>query len=138
PLYSPGLTGRSLIVQRNELSSFPQSFFPSPGVAVAGDSIPLLPPCGQVAHVRSGSAGISGAKKSFGLPVVTGDPTDHPPVITSTAPAYAQVGNRYLYTVVATAADNDPLTYSVTGPDGMDFDSFGHIQWTPTASQIGP
>ena len=43
--------GTYLVVQRNELSSFPQSFFPGPGVAVAGDSIPLLPPCGQVDHV---------------------------------------------------------------------------------------
>jgi hypothetical protein len=40
-----------LVVQRNELSRFPQSFFASPGVTVTGDSIPLLTPCGKVDHV---------------------------------------------------------------------------------------
>jgi hypothetical protein len=40
-----------LIVQRNELSSFPQSFFPGPGVAVAGNPIALLPPLGELDDV---------------------------------------------------------------------------------------
>ena len=43
-----------LIVQGNALSSFPQSFFPGPGVSVAGDSIPLLTPCGKVDHMPLG------------------------------------------------------------------------------------
>ena len=40
-----------LTVQRNELSSIPQSFFPGRGVAVAGNSIPLLPPFGEIDYV---------------------------------------------------------------------------------------
>src|SRR5262249_7686150 len=40
-----------LVVQRNELPSSPQSFFPGVGVAGAGDSIALLPPGGKVDHV---------------------------------------------------------------------------------------
>src|SRR5437899_905675 len=40
-----------LIVQRNELSSIPQSLFPGPAVAVAGKSIPLLPPFGQIDYM---------------------------------------------------------------------------------------
>jgi hypothetical protein len=43
--------GLILIVQRNELSSFPQSFFPDLGVAVAGDSIPLLSPRREIDYV---------------------------------------------------------------------------------------
>ena len=38
----------TLVVQRNELPSLPQSFFPGPGVAVAGNAIPLLPPFGEI------------------------------------------------------------------------------------------
>jgi hypothetical protein len=45
--YSDG----ALVVQRNELSSIPQSFFPCPAVAVAGNSIPLLPPFGEIDYV---------------------------------------------------------------------------------------
>jgi hypothetical protein len=41
----------ALIVQRNELASIPQSFFPSAGVAVAGNSIALLPPFGEIDDV---------------------------------------------------------------------------------------
>ncbi len=44
-------TQPNLIVQRNELSSIPQSFFPGPGVAVAGNSIALLPPFGEIDYV---------------------------------------------------------------------------------------
>jgi hypothetical protein len=40
-----------LVVQRNELSRFPQPFFPGPRVAVASDSVPLLPPFGKVDQV---------------------------------------------------------------------------------------
>lgn len=40
-----------LVVQRNGLSSFPQAFLPGPGVADAGNSVPLLAPGGEVDHV---------------------------------------------------------------------------------------
>ena len=40
-----------LIVQRNELSCIPQSFFSGPAVAGAGNSIPLLPPFGEIDYM---------------------------------------------------------------------------------------
>jgi hypothetical protein len=39
------------VVQRNELSRFPQPFFPGPGVAGAGNSIALLSPFRKIDHM---------------------------------------------------------------------------------------
>ncbi|MEO1034861.1 MAG: Ig-like domain-containing protein [Pseudomonadota bacterium] len=56
------------------------------------------------------------------------------PDITS-APAFsAKTSFQYTYQVVATDAENDPLTYSLTtAPPGMSVDSSGLITWTPTS-----
>jgi len=57
------------------------------------------------------------------------------PVFTSTPATIATVGSVYTYNVIATDADNDPLSYSLTTfPSGM-LISAGVVTWTPTTTQ---
>lgn len=63
-----------------------------------------------------------------------------PPLITSTPPSVAYVGETLTYAVAADDPDGwalSRLQYSVTGPDGMTISDTGLIQWTPTADQVG-
>ncbi|VAW64912.1 hypothetical protein MNBD_GAMMA09-805, partial [hydrothermal vent metagenome] len=64
---------------------------------------------------------------------------NQPPVITSTAPVNAQVGQTYSYALQAGDADNDVITYGfLSRPNGMSIDSLtGLIKWEPTATQVG-
>ena len=60
---------------------------------------------------------------------------NNPPIITSNANTSAIMGVAYTYDVDATDPDGDVLTYSLTGPSGMDIDpATGIITWTPTAA----
>ena len=61
------------------------------------------------------------------------------PVITSTAPSYAPVGELYQYQVTATDPDGDPLEFLLlTDFDGMSIGTTtGLIEWTPTPAQLG-
>ena len=61
--------------------------------------------------------------------------TNTPPVITSTPVTAGTIGTAYTYTVTATDADGDTLTYAVTGPTGMVIDSATGVisGWTPAA-----
>jgi hypothetical protein len=55
------------------------------------------------------------------------------PVITSTAPSTATVGQEYVYAVIADDIENDVLTYSLSNaPTGMVITD-NTITWTPTA-----
>ena len=57
------------------------------------------------------------------------------PIIESTPVTTATIGTEYSYTVTATDADGDTLTYEVSGPTGMVISSAGVISgWTPTAA----
>jgi RHS repeat-associated protein len=61
------------------------------------------------------------------------------PLITSTPPTSVRVGGRYWYPVQAHDPNASPLTYTlVVAPAGMTVDATGLIQWTPSASQLGP
>jgi len=53
---------RILVVQRNELAAFPQPSFRGLGVAVTGDSVPLLAPMGKIDHVTLGWRGDFGGE----------------------------------------------------------------------------
>lgn len=44
------------------------------------------------------------------------------------------IGDTFTYDVVANDAENDPLTYSVNGPAGMEIDNVGQITWTATTA----
>ena len=63
-----------------------------------------------------------------------------PPAITSVPPTSAAMGQTYLYSVLASEVDGNPLTYSLSAlPSGMTIDvTTGIVAWTPVASQIGP
>ncbi len=52
------------------------------------------------------------------------------PTINSTAPTSTTVGANYRYSVRATDADGDPLSYTVNGPAGMTIDGLGRVTWT--------
>ncbi|MBA7589662.1 hypothetical protein ES708_31751 [subsurface metagenome] len=57
------------------------------------------------------------------------------PVITSTPSLTGVIGTEYAYTVTATDADDDPLTYAVVGPTSMVISNAGVISgWTPTVA----
>lgn len=74
----------------------------------------------------------------FDLPVVATAPND-PPAITSSPRFSIRIGDTYLYQVVASDPNSDPLAYSLpTKPNGMSIDVNGLVTWIPTAEQFGP
>jgi len=64
---------------------------------------------------------------------------NEPPVIQSSPPLSAKLGDDYSYQVEAIDDNDADLTYSlILAPEGMTIDSStGLITWTPTESQIG-
>jgi RHS repeat-associated protein len=76
--------------------------------------------------------------QSFTLLVVA-DTGDQAPVISSPPATSVALGHNYLYPVLATDPDGDPLAYDLpAAPTGMTIDASGLIQWTPSAAQFGP
>jgi len=65
--------------------------------------------------------------------------TPLPPVITSTPPASAVVGNPYAHNLTAIDPGGYALLWSLdTAPVGMSIDpTLGTVRWTPTADEIG-
>lgn len=76
------------------------------------------------------------ATQSFTINVVG---TNVAPQITSSPATNATVGAAYAYRVVATDANGDTLSYSLTqAPAGMTINATnGQIAWTPTSAQTG-
>ena len=73
-------------------------------------------------------------EQSFTLTVTN---TNRLPQITSTAPTAAEEAQPYTYTLTATDADNESLTYQLTAaPQGMLL-SDNVISWTPAYGQAG-
>jgi len=62
-----------------------------------------------------------------------------PPAITSIPSTHAAMGIGYLYSVLASDAEADPLTYSfLTSPTGMTINAItGELAWTPSTVQLG-
>lgn len=62
-----------------------------------------------------------------------------PPVITSTPPTVATVGNLYTYAVTASDPDGDALAFALdAAPPGMAVDAVsGVLEWTPGSDQTG-
>lgn len=88
-------------------------------------------------HIEVTDANGATANQSFKLSVSR---AGGPPRITSTPPTEVNVGASYLYSVLATDAEGDPLTFRLlSAPDGATIvESTGEISWTPTVGQIGP
>lgn len=66
-------------------------------------------------------------------------PANNPPVLAAIGSKTINLNNLLTFTVTASDADNDPLTFSVTGlPTGASFDPVsGVFSWTPTTGQAG-
>ncbi|MBV7299148.1 putative Ig domain-containing protein [Enterovibrio paralichthyis] len=79
------------------------------------------------------SDGQSAATQAFNVAVTTSTQTS-PPTITSTPMTSAVKGDIYQYQVVASDADGDALTYSLSNsPAGMAITSSGLVQWAVPA-----
>ncbi|HEY9621936.1 MAG TPA: putative Ig domain-containing protein [Crinalium sp.] len=77
------------------------------------------------------------SEQAFTLSVIA-TPPNRPPVITSAPIVDAKVNTSYRYEVKGVDADNQPLSVSVVGPDGMAVDATtGWVIWTPTSEQLG-
>jgi RHS repeat-associated protein len=69
---------------------------------------------------------------------ITVGPAGAGPVITSTPPPPAVVGEPFVYAVRAQEAGSSPITYRLdTHPAGMAIDASGLVTWTPAAGDVG-
>jgi hypothetical protein len=68
-----------------------------------------------------------------------GSPTNHPPVLNAIGNKSVNTGQTLQFTILATDADGDTLTYSASNlPSGATFTpSTRTFSWTPTSSQAG-
>jgi hypothetical protein len=102
-------------------------------MAITGNVISWIPATGTTTSgevTLTVSDGYLSASQTFTIAV------NNAPVITSTAPATATENVEYTYTVTATDANNDGLTYSLSGqPTGMAING-NMISWTPTTGTI--
>lgn len=65
-------------------------------------------------------------------------PANEAPVVSSTPPTTAAEDSAFSYTIAATDANGDAITYALTrGPTGMTLSAGGLVNWTPTQAQIG-
>lgn len=80
------------------------------------------------------------AIQRFDLSVGIASTNPSAPVILTTPPTVAVVGETYLYFPAAYDPDGDPVTFSLpTAPAGMTIGSnTGHIAWIPATNQVGP
>ena len=102
--------------------------------AALGAGLPVTFPV--MVQVSDGKGGQD--TQSYTLSVAA-DPGDQAPVIRSPPDTSAALGRNYLYAVLATDPDGDPLAYDLpAAPAGMTIDTDGLIRWTPAGSQFGP
>ncbi len=87
-------------------------------------------------HVRVEDGRGGYALQSYSLSVSDGSATNALPVIQSQPGTLARNGLEYRYSVQATDADGDSLSYSLTdAPSGMSVDGTAEITWAPTSEQ---
>jgi RHS repeat-associated protein len=109
------------------------------GIDAASGRIDWLPTEAQLGRhtvtieVSDGRGGSD--RQSYELAV---NDANRAPLISSTPPQLAIVGERYVYEVVASDPDGDALSYARThAPSGMAIDGDGRIEWMPSSAQIG-
>ena len=69
---------------------------------------------------------------------VNGFGSNQAPEIQSTAPEYVNVGAAFVYPVMASDGDGDPLSFFVEdGPPTMTIASDGYLEWVPAAADLG-
>ena len=85
-------------------------------------------------HALDDSSGIG--EQSFLLTVLQ---VDDPPQIGSQPDTLSSEDQLYRYALVATDEEGAVLTYTLeTAPQGMQIDSTGVLQWTPSGADVGP
>src|SRR5207253_746814 len=88
-------------------------------------------------QVSDGQGGT--ATQTFSITFSGQPPANQLPVITSSPPLTATVGQVYIYNAAGTDPDGDPITWKLLqAPAGMSVSADrGTIRWTPAASQDG-
>lgn len=113
--------GRGITVNAQGLLSWPAN-----QVAVGTYSVTVT-----VADLHGGQS-----SQTYGLQVT--NTTNHAPTIHPDYRRTIQLGRTYLWQVVATDPDGDPLSYSLNDPpQGMTISPTGLVKWTPTEAQFG-
>jgi len=114
---------------------------PSGMTASATGLVSWTPSAGQTGshNVRLDvSDGVVSVSQNWTVNVAAAGGGNQPPVITSTAPTAATVGQAYSYQAAGSDPNGDPLTWTLpVKPTGMNISAAGLITWTPTAGQVG-
>lgn len=74
----------------------------------------------------------------FGLHPISGPANSNPVFITEAPTTSLQVGDEFIYRVLAQDPDADPIRYDLPlAPDGVTIDESGILTWIPQADQVG-
>jgi RHS repeat-associated protein len=120
-----------------------QMLTPPPGFAVdpanGTVSYPTIPDGVYSLELEADDGNGGVAVQRFDLSVGLTPANPSAPMILTTPPSVAVVGQTYQYFPSAYDPDGDPLTFSLpTAPSGIEINSAnGHITWVPTTNQIG-
>ena len=78
-------------------------------------------------------------EKTYSIAVVSQPVPNKAPEVTNTPPAYAVVGEEWVYVAQASDPEGDTVSFSLdSGPAGMTIDpKTGRYSWRPTAAQLG-
>ncbi len=98
-----------------------------------GKVVWLEPILGQYWVIVEVSDGRLGAALLFDLTVLE----NLAPVITSSPKTSVTLGQVYSYDVVGSDANGTPITYEVSGPEGLEIDELGRLRWTPGEGDVG-
>ncbi len=98
-----------------------------------GKVVWLEPILGEHWVVVGVNDGRLGASQLFDLKVLE----NLAPVITSSPKTSVTLGSGYSYDVVGSDPNGTPITYEVSGPDGLEIDDLGRLRWNPGEGDVG-
>ena len=113
------------------------------GLALEGNKLVWTPSAKQTAMQHAVKIQVEDSRgaistQSFTVWVSTPAINNDAPTILSAPTSPAIVGSVYQYQVVASDAENDPITYQLNQlATGMSINKQGLLTWTPSAAQVG-